>query len=140
MPDSLMLAQPDKLEVYGAAAVTVEQGFLLDTAAYARRKGGKFSVLLTHDQRGRLERHGLVTYENIRWQGSYAGALPKGFRDPQLKEMCASDWLNAENQWFDVESLLAFVRRAEKPDGSYAAVMLIALLELCTNGGKKPKS
>ena len=138
-------SDPNSVIITPAVAVMAADGFLCQTAPIVKR-GSRWSVLLTSDQRSDFVRCQLVTYDDIDAARHRPGnlhnrpdGLPAGFRDAKLREWSDAGWSNGDSQWFDAAALLGFCRRARAPLDDWNRQLLIALLEAAANGGRRPR-
>lgn len=111
-----------------AVAVMAADGFLAQTAAVVRPRGGKAMILLTHDQRDKLDQWAEFTHSETYFQGQYDMYLPQTWLEPTKQR--SRPWHNAENQWVDAADLLHFLNTRQMPHrDTMGYALLIALLE-----------
>jgi hypothetical protein len=106
-------------KVVKAVAVISEDGFLSKSAPVVKPRAMPAMILLSFDQRSLLTRDRIVTYDDMRYQGKFDGALPQGYEAPRYDRPHHQGWNNADNQWYNAAVLGEYLsRQVAKADHS----------------------
>ena len=101
-------------KVVKAVAIIASDGFLAKSAPIFKPRAKPTMILLSYDQRMILTRSKLASYEEMRYQGKFPGALPQGYNKPNYNARYSHGWINADNQWYNAPELADYLNMRVK--------------------------